>query len=208
MNTNSVKEVISKPMVVGGIALAVGILLGVAAEKYGAGLLPATRSISSASVSTSSTTKALPRPPSDPFDKDDSESWDPFREMRTLQTEMDEMFRRSVARFRMSPQLDIFHDDAGYSLSLDVRELKDRFEVRAYLPDIKASEAKVKLDGNRLEVEVTHREMEKREGTNAPGAATAWGRHTQVVELAGKLKADQMKVDHKEHELLITIPKA
>jgi len=29
-----------------------------------------------------------------------------------------------------------------------------------------------------------------------------------MVELAGNLKSDQMKVERKEHELLITIPKA
>src|ERR1051326_5457106 len=100
-----------------------------------------------------------------------------------------------------------FKDDTGYSLSLDVRELKDRYEVRAFLPDAKAADAKVKLEGNRLEVEVTHRQIEKG-NKNEPDTVTEWGRSTQSVELAGNLKSDQMKVERKEHELLITIPKA
>jgi hypothetical protein len=41
---------------------------------------------------------------------------------------MDEMFRRSITRFRQSPRMNIFTDDAGYSLSLDVRDLKDRYD--------------------------------------------------------------------------------
>ena len=143
----------------------------------------------------------------DPFDHDFFDSWDPFREMRSLQAEMDEMFRRSIARFRQSPRMNIFTDDAGYSLSLDVRELKDRYEVRAFLPDAKAADAKVNLQGNRLEVEVTHRQTTKG-NKNEPDTVTEWGRYTQTVDLAGNLKSDQMKVEHKDHELLITIPKA
>ena len=50
--------------------------------------------------------------------------------------------------------------------------------------------------------------MEKQQGRNEPATATEWGRYTQMVELAGNLKSDQMKVERKEHELLITIPKA
>lgn len=103
--------------------------------------------------------------------------------------------------------MNIFTDDAGYSLSLDVRDLKDRYEVRAFLPDAKAADAKVNLRGNRLEVEVTHRQTAN-ENKNEPDTVTEWGRNTQTVELAGILKSDQMKVEHKEHELLITIPKA
>ena len=104
--------------------------------------------------------------------------------------------------------MDPFRHDTGYSQSLDVRELKDRFEVRAFLPDAKASDAKVKLEGNRLEVEVTHGQADNQQSTNTLGAATEWGRSTQVVELTGNLKSDRMKVEHKGHELLITIPKA
>jgi len=34
------------------------------------------------------------------------------------------------------------------------------------------------------------------------------GAYTQRVQLPGNLKADKMKVEHKDYELLITIPKA
>ena len=125
-----------------------------------------------------------------------------------MQSEMDEMFRRSIERFHASPLMEPFKDDAEYSLSLDVRELKDRYEVKAFLPDAKASEANVKLKGNRLEVTVTHRQPGGPQGTNAPSLGTEWGRSTQVVELAGNLKSEKMKVEQKDHELVITIPKA
>jgi HSP20 family molecular chaperone IbpA len=208
MNNDAVKRTASKPMVVGLVTLILGVLIGVAAEKYvGRGSITV-RKADFADASKSSNVKTPRRLLPDPFDDDAFDSWDPFREMRSLQAEMDEMFRRSIARFRMNPQMGIFKDDAGYSLSLDVRELKDRFEVRAFLPDAKASDAKVNLKGNRLEVEVSHRQTERQQGKNEPDTVTEWGRYTQTVELAGNLKSDQMKVERKDHELLITIPKA
>jgi HSP20 family molecular chaperone IbpA len=104
--------------------------------------------------------------------------------------------------------MNIFKDDAGYSLSLDVRELKDRYEVRAFLPDAKATDTKVSLNGNQLEVEVTQKQTQQQQGTNSVASVTELGRYTQTVELDGKLKSEQMKIERKDHELLITIPKA
>lgn len=208
MNNDAVKRTVSKPMVVGLVTLILGVLIGVAAEKYVGRSSITVRKAHVADASKSSNVKTPHRLLPDPFDDDAFDSWDPFREMRSLQAEMDEMFRRSIARFRMNPQMGIFKDDAGYSLSLDVRELKDRYEVRAFLPDAKAADANVKLEGNRLEVEVTHRQTEKQQGKNEPDTVTEWGRYTQTVELAGNLKSNQMKVERKNHELLITIPKA
>lgn len=209
MNTDESKNTVSKPMVVGLVALIVGVLIGVlGGRSVGQSSARAQNGRASDIASPAPTVETTNRQAPAAVIPNTIDPWDPFREMRGLQAEMDEMFRRSIARFRMNPQMDLFKDDAGYSLSLDVRELKDRYEVRAFLPDVKASDSKVKLDGNRLEVEVTHRQMEKQQGTNAPPiAATKWGRYTQMVELAGKLKSEVMKVECKEHELLITIPK-
>ena len=208
MNTADVKRTVSKPMVVGLAMLILGLLIGVAAEKYSQKNPAPARIAQAADTAPGSSVVAPPKQKApDPFDHDFFDSWDPFREMRSLQAEMDEMFRRSITRFRQSPRMNIFADDAGYSLSLDVRDLKDRYEVRAFLPDAKAADAKVNLQGNRLEVEVTHRQTAK-ENKNEPDTVTEWGRYMQTVDLAGNLKSDQMKVESKDHELLITIPKA
>lgn len=208
MNTADVKRTLSKPIVVGLAMLILGLLIGVAAERYSQ-KNPAQARIAQAADPAPGSAVGAPQKQKtpDPLDHDFFDSWDPFREMRSLQAEMDEMFRRSITRFRQSPRMNIFTDDAGYSLSLDVRDLKDRYEVRAFLPDAKAADTKVNLQGNRLEVEVTHRQTAKGK-KNAPDTVTEWGRYTQTVELAGNLKSDQMKVEHKDHELLITIPKA
>src|SRR6266550_3027491 len=125
MNNEDVKRTVSKPLVVGLVTLILGVLIGVAAEKYvGRSSALAGNGRSAHAASGSPTVGATQRSAPDAFDFDAIETWDPFREMRNLRAEMDEMFRRSIARFHMNPQMDLFKDDAGYSLSLDVRELK------------------------------------------------------------------------------------
>jgi HSP20 family protein len=192
----------NKSVAIGLAMLVIGILIGAVAMKYAGGGSSATRSRAAgggaSDVSSSSTTGALSQ----------SGEWNPFKEMREMQAEMDRVFQRSFERLRANPHLGAFKEDAGYSLELDVRDLKDRFEVRALLPDAKASDAKVNLDNNQtLKVEVTHKETEKSKKGAEP-TVTEWGRYEQTIQLPASVKADRMKVEHKDHELLITLPKA
>ncbi|MGA2245765.1 MAG: Hsp20 family protein [Verrucomicrobiota bacterium] len=210
MNTGVLEKTSDKPVLIVLVMLLtlfVGLLIGVATEKYVVhGAVSTSEGQTAASRSPAGGTMQIPTP--DTLFPGAEDAWDPFREMRDLQAEMDKMFQRSISRFQGSPLMDPFKNDTGYSLSLDVRELKDRYEVRAYLPDAKAMDAKVKLEGNRLQVEVTNRPLASQQNTNSIVQADEWGHYTQVVELAGKLNSAQMKVEHKDHELLITIPKA
>jgi HSP20 family molecular chaperone IbpA len=209
MSGDGVKRRSSTPIVVGLVMLMLGLVIGVGAGRFvGHGSVLAKSGQVAKSASRTSTGEKVQRQAPDPLLPNPIDPWDPFREMRSLQAEMNEMFRQSIARLHTSPLMSPFGDDAGYSLSLDVRELKDRYEVNAFLPDAKAAEANVKLEGNRLEVTVTHRQPGDPGSTNAPSVGTEWGRYTQVVELAGNLKSEKMKVQQKDHDLVITIPKA
>jgi HSP20 family molecular chaperone IbpA len=208
MSSGDVKKSYITPIVIGLVMLVLGLVVGVGAGRFmGHGSVLAQKGHPAKSTAGPAVSGKMHRQAPDPFFSDPTDPWDPFREMRSLQAEMNEMFRQSIARFHSSPLMNPFGDDAGYSFSLDVRELKDRYEVKAFLPDAKASEANVKLEGNRLEVSVTHRQPGDPGSTNAPSLGTEWGRYTQVVELAGNLKSEKMKVQQKDHELVIIIPK-
>ena len=207
MNTSGLKQAFGHPAVIALVMLLVGLLLGVAAEKHvKQAAVQVAEARGAAPGSLGGGAAAMPAP--DKLFPGADDVWGPFREMRDLQAEMDEMFQRSISRFQLSPLMDPFKNDTGYSLSLDVRELKDRYEVRAYLPDANATDAKVNLEGNRLEVTVTNHPAASGQNATSPVQTEAWGQYTQEVELAGKLNGSQMKVDHQNHELLITIPKA
>jgi HSP20 family molecular chaperone IbpA len=209
MSGDDVKSRLSTPIVIGLVMLMLGLAIGAGAGRFlGRGSVLAQKGRLAKGAAGASVSEKMQRQAQDPFFSDPADPWDPFREMRSMQAEMNEMFRQSIARFHASPLMNPFGDDAGYSLSLDVRDLKDRYEVKAFLPDAKASEANVKLEGNRLEVAVTHRQPGDLGSTSAPSVGTEWGRYTQVVELAGNLKSEKMKVQQKDHDLVITIPKA
>jgi HSP20 family molecular chaperone IbpA len=107
----------------------------------------------------------------------------------------------------LNPELKSFQKEPGYSLSMDVRDLKDRYQVRAFLPDTKTSDVKVNLNGNQLKVDVTNKVAEKEIAKNSQSATEEWGRYEEVVQLAGALKQDQMQIQRQPHELIITVPK-
>ena len=209
MSSDVVKKSVRTPILIGLVMLTLGLVVGVGAGRFlGRGSVLAQQGQPAKGGTGPSVNGKTQRQAPDQFFSDPTDPWGPFREMRSLQAEMNEMFRQSVARFHASLLMNPFGDDVEYSLSLDVRDLKDRYEVKAFLPDAKASEANVKLEGNRLEVSVTHRQPGNAANTNAPSVRNEWGRSTQVVELAGNLKNENMKVEQKAHELVIIIPKA
>jgi HSP20 family molecular chaperone IbpA len=208
MKNELIKKIVNKPFVLGCATLMLGALIGAAAEKYTGRTSPTAQGEPSKRQAYGLTGPATNLPSTGGFASGAGEPWDPFREMRSLQAEMDQLMQQSIQRFHMDPQMDMFKDDAGYSSSLDVRDLKDHFEVRAYLPDAKTADAQVKLQGNRLQVDVTGNQSDQPQSGGGTATATAWGHYSQIVQLDGAVQADKMKVERKDHELLITIPKA
>lgn len=139
-------------------------------------------------------------------------TWNPFQQMRQMQSQMDRMFNQMTRQFQSEPGFNSFADIPGYSLSLDVRDMKDHYEVHAYLPDAKASNVHVTLKNNQtLKVEVnsqhTVNSNSTTSNTNALTNVAEWGQYEQTVQLPTPVKAGQMKIKRNGHELIITIPK-
>jgi HSP20 family molecular chaperone IbpA len=140
-----------------------------------------------------------------------SGDWDPFREMERMQEEIDRAIRRATESFRLGPQRESFSRDRdlSYSSSLDVRDREDHFEVRAYLPDAETKDVKVTTEGEQtLRVKVSHRKEQKRDSDDAQSVWRELGQYEQVVTLPEPVNSKDMKVDTRDHELVITIPKA
>ena len=137
-----------------------------------------------------------------------SGDWDPSREIERMQEEIDRAIRRATEQFRFAPAAP-FSRDLSYSSSRDVRDRDDHFEVRAYLPDAEAKDVKVTTEGDQtLRVKVSHRKEEKKEKDDAQAIFRELGQYEQVVTLPEPVNSKDMKVDTREHELVITIPKA
>ena len=102
-----------------------------------------------------------------------------------------------------------FTRDLGYTSSLDVRDRKDHFEVRAYLPDAETKDVKVKTEGDQtLRVSVSHRKQQKKEGDGERAISSEFGTYEQLVTLPEPVKVEEMKVDTRDNEIVVTVPKA
>ena len=193
----------STTAIVGVITLAIGILIGLAVTKSKAGNSATT--VATAQIQTNQMSSAA----SPGLNPAGQAEWNPFQEIRDMQAQMNQMFNQMSAQFRMEPRLNFFQENPGYSLSLNVQDLKDRFEVRAYLPDAKASDVNVSLKNNQtLKVQVSNKSTGTSGQKNASTSVTEWGQYEQTLQLPAPVKTDQMKIDRRGHELIITLPKA
>src|SRR3954469_14995536 len=104
--------------------------------------------------------------------------------MQEMQEEIDRSIRRATERFQFGPGASLFRPDAGYSSSFDLRDRKDHFELRAYLPDVETSDVNVKIDDDRvLHVSVGQKKQETKKDNGNESHLTALGHYEQVVTL-------------------------
>jgi HSP20 family molecular chaperone IbpA len=191
-------------VILAGVAiLAGGILVGIHATKYVAGIPPANAATQHpAKVAVAPAVSARPL-------ANETREWNPFQDIRDMQLQMDRMFDQMTTRFRLSPSLSRFVDRPGYSLSLNLRDMKDHYEVRASLPGGKAPDVKVSLlDKQTLKVDVSN------SSTQASGAkgdtdvtVSEWGQYSQIIHLPSPVKSERMAIDQPNHGLVVTLPK-
>jgi len=138
-----------------------------------------------------------------------SDEWDPAREMERMHEEIDRAIRNATEQFCLAPNTNVFSPQLGYSSSFDLRDRKDHFELRAYLPDVKASDDLDVHDNDRvLHVSVTQRKQETKNTSAGNASLNELGSYEQVVTLPEPVKSNEMKIDRHGHGLMITIPKA
>jgi len=143
---------------------------------------------------------------------ENNDKWDPLTEMARMQQDIDRVIQRTQQQLRLGsfrlPDLNT-GQATGYTSALDVRDRGDHYEVRADLPNTDQKDVKVTTEGDReVHVSVTQREEQK---SNANGGQTTYrefGSYDQLVTLPEAADMKDMKVDNRNGELIITIPKA
>jgi HSP20 family molecular chaperone IbpA len=191
--------------IVGVATLIVGLALGLGIGVWGIKTSQASSAVSPKSETVQSTPKNAAQEP----DINRSDDWDPFREMERMHRQIDRVIRDATEQFQLGSSGNLFRPDAGYSSSFDLRDRKDRFELRAYLPDAEASSVNVKIDNDRmLRVSVNQKKEEVKKDTASEARVTQLGQYEQVITLPEAVKSADMKVQRNGHEVVITIPKA
>lgn len=193
MNTNNKRAVIT-----GVITLIAGVAIGVGAADLKAGTPGASRTMGDNTNLMSILSTPLT-----------TQKWDPFQEIQDVQMRMDGMLNQMSAQLRAEPQFSGMAENPGYSLSLNVQDLKNQYRVTAFLPDTKVSDVNVKLANDRtLKVDVSNQLSQTSDKKNQDMSIAEWGQYQQEIDLPSPVKANEMKVTRENHELLITLPKA
>ena len=211
MKANETKKTrttkLSTTVIIAFLTLIVGVVFGAASAENGTGLVENPRPGAAPTNKTATTSVATPATGQKTGAMTET---DPFAEIRDLQTRMDRSFDEMFQQLYAKPQFNLFKDNPGYSLALDVRDLKDHYEVRAYLPDTKNPDVQVNLkNGQTLDVNVTSKKMTKTsDAKNGTSEVSELGQYEQMIELPSPVKSGQMKIKHEGQELVITIPKA
>jgi HSP20 family molecular chaperone IbpA len=188
-----------KSTLMAAVTLIVGMVLGVGISTWTSRSEAAP---SKATVSSSNNSDAKPA-------ITHSDEWDPFREMERMREDIDRTIRRATEQFRLDSAMTPVARDSGYSSSLDVRDRGDHFELRAYLPDAETKDVKVKSEGDQaVRVSVSHRKQQKKEENGTQAMFSELGSYEQLVTLPERVNTQDMKVDTKDNEVVITIPKA
>jgi HSP20 family molecular chaperone IbpA len=178
------------------------------AVAYAAQPSPAPSGSPIASASTTASPYSTPSPQlgSSPFDP--AAPWDPMADMQRMQTEMNQFFSRAVSEFGLNQKFLSNRSEPGFASSIDVRDKGDHYEVHAFLPGAEINNVKVTADSNNLlRVSASESKQQKKESQQGTTLMSEFGEYQQLVTLPGPARTKDMKVERKEHEVVITVPK-
>ncbi|HST31255.1 MAG TPA: Hsp20/alpha crystallin family protein [Chthoniobacterales bacterium] len=142
-----------------------------------------------------------------------SQNQDAFSQMEQMRQQIDRDIQRATHRLNLGlatmPNLDKPIDAAGFSSALNVQDRGDHFEVRADLPNTDQKNVKVTSEGDReVRVDVTQQQEQTKNAKGGQSTYSEFGSYDQVVTLPAPADMKDMKIDHQNGELVITIPKA
>lgn len=125
-----------------------------------------------------------------------------------MQTDMNNFFSRAMSEFGTNQNFLSTRNEPGFSSTIDVRDKGDHYEVHAFLPGSEINNVKVTAESpNRLRVTATQSKQEKNMSKNGESVMSEFGEYQQLVTLPGPANTKAMKVERKEHEVVVTVPK-
>ncbi len=114
--------------------------------------------------------------------------------MERLDDQLDSVFADTFRNFG-----DPFRDSA-FASSIDLRDQKDRYVVRLYVPGPDTSKVNAQVEGNVLHITAS--------GEKSTQNASQSERYEQVISLPGPVKSKEMRIERKQNLVIVTLPKA
>ncbi len=114
--------------------------------------------------------------------------------MQQLDNQLDSVFADTFRGFGNA------FSNSAFASSIDLRDQKDKYVVRVYVPDADTSKVNAKVEGNTLQVTASGEEKT----TNRSASA----HYEQMITLQGPVQSDKMKIERKQNLVVIDLPKA
>lgn len=133
---------------------------------------------------------------------------DIFARMDKMNREMDVLFEEAFREFRSAPEHKDYFDEPRFGSSIDLKEDRENYIFRAYLPDRSMKNVNVIVEDRVLKIEATEQDTTKKDDKAGTLHSTRKAAYAQLVTLPGPVKSEQMKVEKKDGLLIVTLPKA
>lgn len=135
-------------------------------------------------------------------------TWDPFADMQRMQNDMNQFFSKAMNQFGTNEDFLSMRNEPGFASSLNVRDKGDHYEVDAFLPGAEINDVKVTTESNNgLRIAASQEKQEKRTSKNSQAEVAEFGEYQQLVRLPADARTKDFKLDRKQNEVVISVPK-
>ncbi|MEO6872866.1 MAG: Hsp20 family protein [Chthoniobacterales bacterium] len=114
--------------------------------------------------------------------------------MQQLDNQLDSVFADTFRGFGNT------FSNSAFASSIDLRDQKNKYVVRVYVPKADTSKVNAKVEGDTLHVTASGEETTKNSSQSA--------RYEQIITLPGPVQSDKMKIERKQNLVVIDLPKA
>jgi HSP20 family molecular chaperone IbpA len=133
---------------------------------------------------------------------------DIFDRMAKMSREMDVIFEDAFRELRSIPEHKDYFDEPRFGSSIDLKEDRENYIFRAYLPDRSMQNVNVTVEDRVLKIEATEQDTTNKDDKAGTLRSTRKAAYAQLVTLPGPVRGEQMKVEKKDGLLVVTLPKA
>jgi HSP20 family molecular chaperone IbpA len=113
--------------------------------------------------------------------------------MQQLDRQLDSLFSDTFRGFGNA------FGGSAFASSIDLRDQKDKYVVRVYVPDANTSQVNAKVEGDMLHITATGQEKTKNSSQRE--------RYEQMISLPGPVPANKMQIERKPNLVVVKLPK-
>lgn len=120
-----------------------------------------------------------------------------------IEKEFNSLFRWPVMKTLYSPQ-----SEDTFIPSLEVKEKKDKFIVKAELPGMEKEDVNVSIDGNLLTIRGERKQEKEEKEEGFYRSEIRYGSFQRTIELTNEVDRENVKAAYKNGVLKLTLPKS